>query len=62
VESSCEFSIEPSHSINCWETIEYPNRDLSSSMELVIHLKVYPRHTIRFDQHGQNDVFKIAFS
>jgi hypothetical protein len=25
VESSCEFGIEPSASIKCWETIEYPN-------------------------------------
>jgi hypothetical protein len=25
VESCCEFGIEPSGSINCWETIEYPN-------------------------------------
>jgi hypothetical protein len=23
--SSCEFGIEPSGSINCWETIECPN-------------------------------------
>jgi hypothetical protein len=25
VESSCEFGIEPSRSIKCWETIKYPN-------------------------------------
>jgi hypothetical protein len=25
VESSCEFGIEPSGSIKCWETIEWPN-------------------------------------
>jgi hypothetical protein len=25
VESSCEFGIEPSGSIKCWETIERPN-------------------------------------
>jgi hypothetical protein len=25
VESSCEFGIEPSGSIKCWETIECPN-------------------------------------
>jgi hypothetical protein len=25
VESSCEFGIEPSSSIKCWETIECPN-------------------------------------
>jgi hypothetical protein len=25
VESSCEFGIEPSGSINCWEAIECPN-------------------------------------
>jgi hypothetical protein len=25
VESSCEFVIEPSGSIKCWETIEWPN-------------------------------------
>jgi hypothetical protein len=24
VKSSCEFGIEPSGSINCWETIECP--------------------------------------
>jgi hypothetical protein len=26
VESSCEFGIEPSVSIKCWETIECPNK------------------------------------
>jgi hypothetical protein len=25
VESSCEFGIEPSGSMKCWETIERPN-------------------------------------
>jgi hypothetical protein len=25
VESSCEFGIEPSSSMKCWETIEWPN-------------------------------------
>jgi hypothetical protein len=25
VESSCEFGIEPSGSIECWESVEYPN-------------------------------------
>jgi hypothetical protein len=25
VESSCEFGIEPSGSMKCWETIEWPN-------------------------------------
>jgi hypothetical protein len=25
VESSCEFGNEPSGSIKCWETIEWPN-------------------------------------
>jgi hypothetical protein len=25
VASSCEFSIEPSGSMKCWETIEWPN-------------------------------------
>jgi hypothetical protein len=25
VESSCKFGIEPSCSIKCWETIEWPN-------------------------------------
>jgi hypothetical protein len=25
LESSCEFGIEPSGSIKCWETIEWPN-------------------------------------
>jgi hypothetical protein len=39
VESSCEFGIEPSGSIKCWETIECPNklgisRVVFSSMEL----------------------------
>jgi hypothetical protein len=24
-DSCCEFGIEPSGSIKCWETIEYPN-------------------------------------
>jgi hypothetical protein len=36
VESSCEFGIEPSSSINSWETIECPiSRVVLSSMELV---------------------------
>jgi hypothetical protein len=35
VESSCEYGIELSGSINCWETIECPNNwDLSSSAQL----------------------------
>jgi hypothetical protein len=35
VESSCEFGIEPSGSMKCWETIEGPNiRDLSISVQL----------------------------
>jgi hypothetical protein len=35
VESSCEFGIEPSGSIKCWETIEcQTTRDLSSSAQL----------------------------
>jgi hypothetical protein len=25
VESSCEFASEPSGSMKCWETIEWPN-------------------------------------
>jgi hypothetical protein len=25
VESSCEFGIEPSGSMKCWESIEWPN-------------------------------------
>jgi hypothetical protein len=25
VEGSCEFGIEPSGSMKCWETIEWPN-------------------------------------
>jgi hypothetical protein len=34
VESSCEFGIEPSGPIKCWETIEYPNNwNLSSSAQ-----------------------------
>jgi hypothetical protein len=37
VESCCEFDIEPSGSIKCWETIEWPNisRVVLSSIELV---------------------------
>jgi hypothetical protein len=38
VESSCEFGIEPSGSIKCWETIKCPNRIsrvVFSSIELV---------------------------
>jgi hypothetical protein len=34
VESSCEFGIEPSGSINCWETIECPNNWGSLELEL----------------------------
>jgi hypothetical protein len=26
VESSCEFGIEPSGSMKCWETIKWPNK------------------------------------
>jgi hypothetical protein len=33
VGSSCEFGIEPSGSIKCWETIQ-TTRDLSSSAQL----------------------------
>jgi hypothetical protein len=40
VEGSCEFGIEPSGSIKCWETIESKQLGISrvvlSSMELVI--------------------------
>jgi hypothetical protein len=37
VESSCEFSIELSDSMKCWETIEWPNiSGLSSSAQLHI--------------------------
>jgi hypothetical protein len=31
VGSSCEFGIEPSGSIKCWETIEWPNNVRSSA-------------------------------
>jgi hypothetical protein len=35
VESSCEFGIDPSGSIKCWETSSVPTtRDLSSSAQL----------------------------
>jgi hypothetical protein len=35
VDSSCEFGIEPSGSINCWESIECPNKGgLSSGAQL----------------------------
>jgi hypothetical protein len=35
VESSCEFGEEPSDSVKCWGTIEWPhNCGLSSSAEL----------------------------
>jgi hypothetical protein len=34
VESSCECDYEPSGSVKCWETIECPTRDLSSSAQL----------------------------
>jgi hypothetical protein len=37
VESSCEFGIEPSGSMKCWETIEWPiSGGLSSSAQLHI--------------------------
>jgi hypothetical protein len=37
VESSCEFGIEPSGSMKCWETIEWPNIcGLSDSAQLHI--------------------------
>jgi hypothetical protein len=36
VESSCEFGIEPSGSMKCWETIEWPltSSGLSNSAQL----------------------------
>jgi hypothetical protein len=35
VESSGEFGIEPTGSMKCWETIEWPSiSDLSSSVQL----------------------------
>jgi hypothetical protein len=35
VESSCEFGIEPSGSMKCWETIEWPTSSgLSSSAQI----------------------------
>jgi hypothetical protein len=35
VEISCEFGIEPSGSIKCWETIEWPNiLDNASSLTI----------------------------
>jgi hypothetical protein len=42
VESSCEFGIEPSGSIKCWDTIECRNnsRVLLRSVELVIWLSL----------------------
>jgi hypothetical protein len=50
VESSCEFGIEPSSSIKCWESIECPNtRDLSCSAQL--HLVSYKR----MSGHGSYD-------
>jgi hypothetical protein len=37
VESSCEFGIELSSSMKCWETIEWPSiSGLSSSVQLHI--------------------------
>jgi hypothetical protein len=37
VESSCEFGIEPTGSMKCWETIEWPSiSGLSSSVQLNI--------------------------
>jgi hypothetical protein len=37
VESSCEFGIEPSGSMKCWETIEWPSiNGLSISVQLHI--------------------------
>jgi hypothetical protein len=35
VESSCEFGIEPSDSINCWDTIECPNNKRNTDRLLV---------------------------
>jgi hypothetical protein len=35
VESYCEFGIEPSGSINCWETIECPNNQRDTYRLLV---------------------------
>jgi hypothetical protein len=34
VESSCKFGVEPSGSIKCWETIEWPKSGLSNSTQL----------------------------
>jgi hypothetical protein len=36
VESSCEFGTEPSASMKCWESIEWPNKWVLSPTDLVI--------------------------
>jgi hypothetical protein len=40
VEGSCEFGIEPSGSIKCWETIECPN-NYGSRVVLSSIVKLY---------------------
>jgi hypothetical protein len=52
VESSCEFGIEPSGSMKCWETIEWPN---------IYHLASYLMGTIdkgwgSYTLCGSNDI------
>jgi hypothetical protein len=49
VESSCEFGIEPSGSMKCWETIEWPNIwGLSGSAQL--HIVSLVSYLERYDR------------
>jgi hypothetical protein len=55
VGSSCEFGIEPSGSINCWETIDsQTTRDLSSSAQLhgVRYKEKHDKHVLAMCVHG----------
>jgi hypothetical protein len=40
VESSCEFGIEPSGSMKCWESIEWPNKHLVASRVVLSSIKL----------------------
>jgi hypothetical protein len=42
MESSCEFGIEPSGSMKCWKTIEWPQVVLSF-IELVCFIYIYSK-------------------
>jgi hypothetical protein len=50
VEGSCEFGIEPSGSIRCWETIEWPSSLVLSIIVAVITWQ-WPLYCSLFSGH-----------